>query len=288
MSILLHENARLIVQGITGYQGQFHTHQMKEYGTEVVAGVTPGKSGMDVEGVPVYDTVEEAMQEHDANTSIIFVPAPFAKDAGIESLEEGLDPVIVITEGLPVRDEIGLVNYAKEKGAHVIGPNTPGVISAGKSKAGIMPSHIFKPGSIGIVSRSGTLTYEIAADISNIGLGQTTCLGIGGDPVTGLNFIEVLEMFENDPETEAIIMIGEIGGSAEEDAAEYIKEHVTKPVAAFIAGRTAPPGKRMGHAGAIVAGDAGTAQAKIDALNAADVQVGSTPEEVAKIIKEQA
>ena len=283
--ILLNENTRCLVQGITGKQGQFHTEQMLKYNTNIVAGVTPGKGGQEILGVPVFDSIEEAKEKTDVNASIIFVPAPFAKDAAFESIEH-LDLVIIITEHIPIQDSMEIMAYAEEKGVTVIGPNTPGIISPKVGKLGIMPTHIFKEGNVGVVSRSGTLTYEIASQLTRAGLGQSTCLGIGGDPVVGASFIEVLEMFENDPETDAIVMIGEIGGSAEEDAAEYIKENITKPVVAFISGISAPPGKRMGHAGAIIAGNSGTAQSKQEALTSAGVKVAKTPTEIAGLIKE--
>lgn len=283
--ILLNENTRCLVQGITGKQGQFHTEQMLKYNTNIVAGVTPGKGGQEILGVPVFDSIEEAKEKTDVNASIIFVPAPFAKDAAFESIEH-LDLVIIITEHIPIQDSMEIMAYAEEKGVTVIGPNTPGIISPKVGKLGIMPTHIFNEGNVGVVSRSGTLTYEIASQLTRAGLGQSTCLGIGGDPVVGASFIEVLEMFENDPETDAIVMIGEIGGSAEEDAAEYIKENITKPVVAFISGISAPPGKRMGHAGAIIAGNSGTAQSKQEALTSAGVKVAKTPTEIAGLIKE--
>ena len=283
--ILLNENTKCLVQGITGKQGQFHTEQMLKYNTNIVAGVTPGKGGQEILGVPVFDSIEEAKEKTDVNASIIFVPAPFAKDAAFESIEH-LDLVIIITEHIPIQDSMEIMAYAEEKGVTVIGPNTPGIISPKVGKLGIMPTHIFNEGNVGVVSRSGTLTYEIASQLTRAGLGQSTCLGIGGDPVVGASFIEVLEMFENDPETDAIVMIGEIGGSAEEDAAEYIKENITKPVVAFISGISAPPGKRMGHAGAIIAGNSGTAQSKQEALTSAGVKVAKTPTEIAGLIKE--
>ncbi|MEE0925417.1 MAG: succinate--CoA ligase subunit alpha, partial [Methanobrevibacter sp.] len=252
--ILLNENTRCLVQGITGKQGRFHTEQMLKYNTNIVAGVTPGKGGQEVCGVPVFDSIEEAKEKTNVNASIIFVPAPFAKDAAFESIEH-LDLVIIITEHIPIQDSMEIMAYAKAKGVTVIGPNTPGIISPKVGKLGIMPTHIFKDGNVGVVSRSGTLTYEIASQLTRAGIGQSTCLGIGGDPVVGTSFIEILDMFENDPDTDAIVMIGEIGGSAEEDAAAYIKENISKPVVAFISGISAPPGKRMGHAGAIIAGN---------------------------------
>jgi len=286
MPILVGKKTKAIVQGITGAQGSFHTRLMLEYGTKIVAGSTPGRGGTKFDGVPVYDTVSEAMQGRDINASIIFVPAPFAKDAALESINAGLDPVIVITEGIPIKDEIQLMEVAKLKGTTVVGPNTPGIITPGQCKLGIMPGHIFKPGKIGLVSRSGTLTYEIAASLTNAGLGQTTCLGIGGDPVVGLDFVKVLEMFRKDPKTKAVAMIGEIGGNAEEKAAEYIKKtRYPKPIAAYIAGRAAPSGKRMGHAGAIIMGRSGTADTKIEALRNAGVRIAMKPGEIAKLLR---
>jgi succinyl-CoA synthetase alpha subunit len=286
MAILVGKETRAIVQGITGSQGSWHTKLMLEYGTKIVAGVTPGKGGTEVHGVPVFDTAREAIDRVKANASIIFVPAPFAKDAVLENIDAGLNPVIVITEGIPVKDEIQIMEVAKLGGTTIIGPNTPGIITPGQCKLGIMPGHIFKQGSVGLVSRSGTLTYEIAASLSNSGLGQSTCLGIGGDPVVGLNFVDVLEMFRKDPKTKKIAMIGEIGGNAEETAAAYIrKTKYPKPIAAYVAGRAAPPGKRMGHAGAIIMGKSGTAETKIEALRKAGVKVALKPGEVAKLLK---
>jgi len=287
MAILVSKETKAIVWGITGRQGVFHTRLMLDYGTKIVAGVTPGKGGETVEGIHVYDSAHEALKEHDANASIIFVPAPFAKDAALEAMDAKLDPIVVITEGIPVHDELVITRMAKEKRARIIGPNTPGVITPGECKLGIMPGHVFRRGNVGIVSRSGTLTYEIAANLTDSGIGQSTCLGIGGDPVTGLNFVEVLKMFRDDDETESVAIIGEIGGDAEETTARFIsKTKFEKHVVAFIAGRTAPPGKRMGHAGAIISGSSGTAEAKIKALKEAGVDVASKPSEVAKLIKE--
>jgi succinyl-CoA synthetase alpha subunit len=288
MAILVDRNTRVIVQGITGREGSFHTKLMLEYGTKIVAGVTPGKGGSQVHGVPVYDTMKEAVREHpDANTSIIFVPARFATDAVYEAIEAGMKVIVVITEHIPVHDALKFVNYAKQRSVSIVGPNCPGVISPGKAKVGIMPGHVFREGSIGIVSRSGTLTYEIAFTLTREGLGQSTAVGIGGDPITGLNFIEVLEMFRNDPETEAVVLIGEIGGDAEERAARYIIEtKYPKPVIAFIAGKTAPPGKRMGHAGAIISMGTGFYQDKVKALKAAGVPVAETPFQVVELVKQ--
>ena len=286
MAILVGRKTKAIVWGITGSQGQFHTQLMLEYGTKIVAGVTPGRGGQEVHKVPVFDTAREALEKVDANASIIFVPAPYAKDATLEAIAANLNPITVITEGIPVKDEILIMEIAKRKGTTIIGPNTPGIITPGQCKLGIMPSHIFKPGKVGLVSRSGTLTYEIAASLTKAGLGQSTCLGVGGDPVVGMSFVDVFKMFRKDPATKAIAMIGEIGGNAEEMAAEYVKEtKYPKPIVAYIAGRGAPPGKRMGHAGAIITGKAGTAETKIDALRAAGVKIALKPGEIAKLIK---
>lgn len=285
MAVLVDENTKLIVQGITGHQGRYHTKAMKEFGTEVVAGVTPGKGGETVEGVPVFNTVMDAVESTGANTSIIFVPAPFTMDAVFEAIDSGIRLVVVITEHVPVHDAMKMVSYAKMKRARIIGPNCPGIASAGKAKAGILPNHIFREGNTGVVSRSGTLTYEIVNSLTEAEIGQSTTAGIGGDPVIGTNFIDMLELFQNDPETEKIVMVGEIGGTAEEEAAEYIKKHVTKPVYAYIAGRTAPPGKRMGHAGAIVSRGRGTAESKIKALEDAGVRVAKVPTEIPDLIK---
>jgi len=288
MGIIIDENTRAIVQGITGTQGSFHTKLMLEYGTKVVAGVTPGKGGTEVHGVPVYDTVKEAVEEHEANASIIFVPAPFAADAALEAIENGLKTVVIITEHIPIKDAVEVMARAKERNVTVIGPNTPGIITPNKCKLGIMPAHIFKPGIIGIASRSGTLTYEIAASLTRAGFGQSTCLGLGGDPIVGLNFIDALEMFRRDEQTRAVVLIGEIGGNLEEIAAEYIvKEAYPKPVVAFVAGKTAPPGKRMGHAGAIIMGRAGTAQSKIEAFRKAGVPVADKPSDIARLVAEK-
>ncbi|MFQ5758261.1 MAG: succinate--CoA ligase subunit alpha [Candidatus Bathyarchaeia archaeon] len=288
MGIFVDKNTKAIVQGITGGQGSFHTRLMLEYGTQIVAGVTPGKGGMQVHGISVYDTVEEALEEHKANASIVFVPAPFAADAAFEAMEAGLKTVVVITERIPVKDAIQIMAYAKRHNATIIGPNTPGIITPGECKLGVMPAHVFSGGVVGMGSRSGTLTYEIAAGLSARGLGQSTCLGLGGDPVVGLSFVEVLREFERDESTKAVALIGEIGGNLEEKAAEFVStEGYDKPVAAFIAGRTAPPGRRMGHAGAIIMGGAGTAQDKIEALEAADVVVAEKPGDVARILAEK-
>ena len=285
MPIIVNKNTKAIVQGITGKQGSFHTKLMLEYGTKIVAGVTPGKGRTRIHNVPVYDTVEEALEKHEANASIIFVPAPFAADAILEALENGIKTIVTITEHIPIKDAISVMSYAKQQGATIIGPNTPGIISPEECKLGIMPAHIFRKGNVGIISRSGTLTYEIAASLTRNGLGQSTCLGLGGDPITGLNFVDVLKMFREDPQTEAVVLIGEIGGNLEELAAEYItKENYPKPVAAFIAGRTAPPGKRMGHAGAIIMGKAGTAESKIEALKNAGVDMAEKPSDISGLL----
>jgi len=280
------KDTRVLVQGITGSQGSFHTRLMKEYGTNVVAGTVPGRGGQTVEGVPVYDTVVEAQESHGVDASIVFVPAPHALDAALESVEAGLDPVVVITEGMPVRDCIELMAMARLKGTTIVGPNTPGLIKVGESKMGIMPAQVFKRGGIGVISRSGTLFYEVAAQITRVGLGQSMCVGLGGDPVVGLDYVDVLRWFQGDPETKAVALIGEIGGDAEERAAHYIGDGgFTKPVAAYIAGRTAIPGKRMGHAGAIVQGGSETAESKMNALRSAGVAVGELPGQVAEALK---
>jgi succinyl-CoA synthetase alpha subunit len=286
MSILLDKNTKVIVQGITGRDGAFHTKQMIAYGTRVVAGVTPGKGGEKMEGVPVFDTMQEAVKATKATASIIFVPAAFALNAAYEAADAGISLLIIISEGVPVQDMLKADKYLRAKGVRYIGPNCPGIISPGKSKIGIMPGQIHRPGAIGLVSRSGTLTYEVVHNITRVGLGQSTCIGIGGDPIIGTNFIDTLELFEKDPETKAVALIGEIGGSDEERAADFIRKHMKKPVVAFIAGRTAPPGKRMGHAGAIISGTSGTAESKIKALNAAGVKVADTPAQVAEMLKE--
>jgi succinyl-CoA synthetase alpha subunit len=286
LGIIIGKNTRAIVQGITGTQGNFHTKLMQEYGTKIVAGTAPGKGGIQTLGVPVYDTLQEAQEKHSASASIIFVPAPFAADAAIDALENGVKTVVIITEHIPIKDAIDVMARAREANATIIGPNTPGIITPGESKLGIMPAHIFKPGNVGMVSRSGTLTYEIAAGLTRNSLGQSTCLGLGGDPITGLNFTEALKMFEKDKQTKTVVLIGEIGGNLEELAARYISEtKYPKPVVAFIAGRTAPPGKRMGHAGAIVMGKAGTAESKIEAFKKAGVKVAEKPSDVAELVR---
>ncbi|MET1124684.1 MAG: succinate--CoA ligase subunit alpha [Archaeoglobaceae archaeon] len=284
MAVIVDENTRVVVQGITGRQGTFHTERMLRYGTKVVAGVTPGKGGSEVLGVPVFDTVSEAVEATGANTSVVFVPAHFAADAVMEAFDAGVKVVVCITEGIPVHDELKIFWKARESNAVLVGPNCPGVISPGKSHVGIMPTHVFSEGSVGVVSRSGTLTYQIAYNLTRLGIGQSTVVGIGGDPVPGLSFVDVLEMFERDDETELVVLIGEIGGRDEEIAAEYIKKDFSKPVVGYIAGLTAPPGKRMGHAGAIIEGRLGTAEAKISALRSAGAEVAKTPMEVAEIV----
>ena len=286
MSILVNKDTRLLVQGITGREGLFHTEQMLAYGTNVVAGVTPGKGGeWACNGkVPVFDTAKAAVESTEANAAIIYVPARFAPDAMFESADAGIRLIICITEGIPVLDMMRVRQYLDQKNVKLIGPNCPGLLTPGEAKVGIIPGHIAKPGHIGIVARSGTLTYEVIYALTQRGMGQSTCVGIGGDPVKGLNFIEVLEMFEHDPATEKVVLIGEIGGTDEEQAAEYIADHMTKPVAAFIAGQTAPPGKRMGHAGAIIEGGSGLAVDKIKALEAAHVKVARHPEEIPDLL----
>jgi len=285
LAILVGSGTRAIVQNITGSQGMFHTKLMLEYGTKIVGGATPGKGGAQVEGVPVFDTVKEAVSGTGANASIIFVPAPFARDATLEAISNGLNPIVVITEGIPIRDAIDIMAQAKERDCVIIGPNTPGIIAPSGCKLGIMPSHVFKEGEVGLASRSGTLTYEIAASLSRAGLGQSTCLGLGGDPIVGLSFVDILEMFRKDPQTKSVALIGEIGGNAEELAAQYIIDtKYPKPVVAYIAGRSAPPGKRMGHAGAIIMGRSGTAESKIDALKNAGVRMALKPGEIATLL----
>ncbi len=286
MTILVNKDTRVIVQGITGRQGSTHARLMLEYGTKVVAGVTPGREGETVSGVPVYDTVAAALDEHEADADIVFVPAAFAVDAILEGVYAGLNPVVAITEHIPVRDSIEFVNFARSRGTTIIGPNCPGVISPGETKVGIMPGYVYKQGSVGVVSRSGTLTYEIAHILTMAGYGQSTVLGIGGDPVTGLEFIDVLKKFKEDDQTKAVVLVGEIGGNAEERAAAYIKSDFNKPVVAYIAGRSAPPGKRMGHAGAIVSGTSGSAQSKIDALRDVGVGVAETPVDISRLVGE--
>ena len=282
MSILVDKKTRLVVQGITGGEGSFHTQQMVEYGTKVVAGVTPGKGGTDFEGIPVYNTVEEAVKEKKANTSVIFVPPAFAADAILEAANSGVKVIICITEGIPAGDMLKVYNSIKNKGVVLVGPNCPGVISPGKAKVGIMPGFVHKKGTIGVVSRSGTLTYEAVKQLVDVGLGQSTAVGIGGDPVIGSRFIDIIKMFNEDPDTDGIVMIGEIGGTAEEEAASFIKKNVKKPVVGFIAGRTAPPGRRMGHAGAIISGGKGTAVEKMTAMKKAGIAVVESPADIGK------
>ncbi len=273
MSILIDKNTRLVVQGVTGKEGSFHTRQCVAYGTNVVAGVTPGKGGQSLDSVPVFNTIKEAVESTGANASLIFVPSPFAADAVLESAAAGLALVVCITEGIPVKDMLKVVPDLKRKGCRLIGPNCPGMISPGKCKAGIMPGPIHKEGSIGVVSRSGTLTYEVVHQLTESGLGQSTCIGIGGDPIIGSSFVDILELFDEDPETKGVVLIGEIGGSDEETAADFIKNHFSKPVLGFVAGLTAPPGKRMGHAGAIISGGGGTAKEKIAAMRKGGIRV---------------
>lgn len=287
MISLIDRNTRVLVQGITGSQGRFHTELMQEYGTRILAGVTPGKGGENVNSIPVYDTIAEAQTNHQLDASVIFVPAKFTLDAALEAIEAGLNPVTIITEGVPVKDSVQIMAYANQKDVTIIGPNCPGLIKPEECKLGIMPSHIFRKGNIGVVSRSGTLFYEIAAHITRIGLGQSMCIGLGGDPIVGIDFIDALEWFENDPETEAVALIGEIGGDAEEKAAQYIADgEFTKSVAGYIAGKSAIPGKRMGHAGAIIQGASGTALSKISALRNVGVKVGDQPMDVARALQE--
>ena len=277
MSILINENTKVICQGITGNAGTFHTRGCRDYGTQMVAGVTPGKGGQDIDGIPVFNTVGEAVSATGANATMIFVPAAFTADAILEAVDAGIGVIAAITEGVPVLDMVRVYEIVHERGVTLIGPNCPGLISPGECKIGIMPGYIHNKGSVGVMSRSGTLTYEAVWQTSNEGLGQSTCVGLGGDPIVGTSFIDLLKLYEVDDQTESIMMIGEIGGTAEEEAAQYVAEHVTKPVAAFIAGRTAPPGKRMGHAGAIISGGKGTAAEKIKALEAAGIEVAESP-----------
>jgi len=285
MAVIVDRRTRLLVQGITGYQGGFHTGLMLEAGTAVVAGVTPGKGGERVHGVPVFDTVDDAVRETGANACCIFVPARFSAEAALEAIASRLNPVVIITEGMPVHDAIEVLAYARQQGVRLLGPNGPGATTPGQCRVGIMPTHLFKPGPVGLVSRSGTLTYEVVWGLTRAGLGQSTAVGLGGDPVVGTSFVEALELFNADPETRAIVLIGEIGGSAEEEAARYIAAAVGKPVVAYIAGRTAPAGKRMGHAGAVIAGTEGTADHKIKALEAAGARVADLPSGVAALVK---
>ena len=285
MSILIGADTRVIVQGITGRDGSFHALSMREYGTRVVGGVTPGKGGQDVQGIPVFESVKEAVAETGANASVIFVPARFASAALREAAEAGLPLVVCITEGIPVQEMLANYHYVRERGVRLIGPNCPGLITPGQAKAGIMPGPIHMPGGVGVISRSGTLTYEVVYNLTRGGLGQSTCVGIGGDPVVGTGYLELLEMFERDPGTRAVVLIGEIGGEEEELAAGYIRSSMSKPVVAFISGRTAPPGKRMGHAGAIISGGKGTAEAKVRAFQQAGVQVADRPDQIPALIR---
>ena len=284
MGVLVGKDSRVLVQGITGRDGKFHALQMKEYGTNVVAGVTPGKGGQQVDGIPVYDTVEGAVADTGADTSVIYVPSFAAADAIYEACDSGINLIVCITEGVPTLDMVRLVAYLKVRDSRLIGPNCPGIITPGEAKAGIMPGAIHKPGPVGVVSRSGTLTYEVVYHLSVRDIGQSTCMGIGGDPIIGTNFIDALTLFEQDGQTEAVVLIGEIGGTDEEEAAAFIKESVSKPVVAFVAGRTAPPGKRMGHAGAIISGGTGTAKEKVEAFQSAGVPVAGTPAEISELI----
>ena len=285
MSIIIDEKTRVVVQGITGGEGTFHTQRMQEYGTPIVAGVTPGKGGQEVHGVPIFNNVFEGVSETGANTSLVLVPARFAKDAVFEALDASIKTLVVITENIPFHDAMEFVHYSKYKGAVLIGPNCPGIASPGKTKIGILPGQIFKEGHVGVASRSGTLTYEIVNSLTEKDIGQSTCVGLGGDPIIGTTFIDALDAFEKDPETKAVVLVGEIGGTAEEEAAEYITKHISKPVFAFIAGRTAPPGKRMGHAGAIITRGKGTAESKIKAFEKAGVKVAKFPTEIADLVE---
>jgi succinyl-CoA synthetase alpha subunit len=285
MSILINKNTRVVVQGITGSEGSFHTQQMVEYGTKVVAGVTPGKEGQDFNGIPIFNTVEKAVKETGANASMIFVRAAFCPDAILEAVDSKIGVIVTITEGIPARDMIKVKSILDSSESRMIGPNCPGLITPGECKIGIMPGAIHKPGKIGVISRSGTLTYEAVDQLTKAGLGQSTCIGIGGDSIPGSNFIDLLKLFEKDKKTEGVLLIGEIGGTAEEEAALFVKNHMTKPVAAFIAGQTAPPGKRMGHAGAIIAGGKGTAAEKVAALKAAGIEVAVSPADMGSAMK---
>ncbi|NYT14692.1 MAG: succinate--CoA ligase subunit alpha [Methanomassiliicoccales archaeon] len=286
MSVLLDESNRVVVQGITGHQGQFHTEAMLKFGTNVVAGVTPGKAGQKVHGVEVFGSMTDAVRGTGADTSILFVPARFVKSAAKEAMDSGIQLMVIVSEHVPVHDSIEIIQIAKSQGVRIVGPNCPGLGSPGKAKLGIMPNQIFKEGTVGLVSRSGTLTYEVVNALTEAGIGQSTCIGIGGDPIVGTSFIDVLDLFQNDPGTSAVVLIGEIGGTAEEEAAEFIMKNLTKPVCAYIAGLTAPPGKRMGHAGAIISRGRGTAKSKVRALEEAGVKVANVPQEIPKLVKE--
>jgi succinyl-CoA synthetase alpha subunit len=288
VAILVDRDTRLVVQGLTGSEGRFHGLRNRSYGTQVVAGVTPGKGGQDVEGIPVFDTVAEAVAERGANTAMVFVPAPFAADAVYEAIDAGVQTVIAITEGIPAQEMLRIHSYMRARDVTMIGPNCPGALSPGKANVGIIPAEIFREGSIGLVSRSGTLTYQIGHELTQLGLGNSTIVGIGGDPIVGSSFVDVLRRFEADDETEYVVMVGEIGGDEEEKAAAYIEAEMSKPVVAYIAGFTAPPGKTMGHAGAIISGSSGTAQAKKDALEAHGIRVGTTPTGTAELVAEVA
>jgi succinyl-CoA synthetase alpha subunit len=286
MSILINKNTRVLTQGITGSTGQFHTKACKEYGTQMVAGVTPGKGGTAFEGIPIFDTVERAVRETGANASVIYVRPAFAADAILEAADANIPLIICITEGVPVRDMVKVKRYLVSRVSRLLGPNCPGVITPGECKIGIMPGHIHRPGTIGVVSRSGTLTYEAVDQLTRLGLGQSTCVGIGGDPVHGFEFLDVLKLFNDDPATNAVVMIGEIGGSAEEEAAAWIRANMKKPVAGFIAGQSAPPGRRMGHAGAIISGGKGTAKEKIEAMKLAGIRVAPSPATIGRTMQE--
>ena len=286
MSILVDQNTRLVVQGITGREGAFHATRNKHYGTNVVAGVTPGKGGQDVEGIPVFNTLHDAVQQTGANTAMVFVPPRFATDALYEAIESGVELIICITEGIPAHDMLQVYTNLKRGNQRLVGPNCPGIISPGKARVGIMPTQVFTPGRVGLVSRSGTLTYQISKELALLGIGQSTVVGIGGDPIVGSSFIDIVSEFDKDPDTDLIVMVGEIGGDEEEKAAQFISENVTTPVVSYIAGFQAPPGKQMGHAGAIITGSSGTAQGKKEALEAKGIRVGTNPTEVAQFVKE--
>ena len=288
MTVLVDTSTRVVVQGITGHQGMVHTQGMREFGTQVVAGVTPGKGGTSVEGVPVFDSVREAVSATGANASCVFVPAPFAKDALLEAVDAGLKLCVLVTEHIPFHDMLVMYHYARSQGTRIIGPNCPGIASPGRAKVGIIPNVVFRPGRVGVISRSGTLTYEIVNGIKEQGLGQSTCIGLGGDPIVGTSFVDALPLFEADPDTDLMVLVGEIGGTAEEDAAELIRTNFSKPVVAYIAGRSAPPGKRMGHAGAIISRGRGTAASKVEALERAGARVARLPYEVSEIVAELA